>query len=91
LVLHARSVRTDAVPQYDVREAKSKLSHLLKLVEFGERVIICGNGKPVAELVKCRRQRDRVKVGFAAHQVTETPGWEKAMTIEEAERFLRIS
>jgi len=34
----------------NVREAKTRLSGLLKLVEKGECVLICRDGAPVAEL-----------------------------------------
>jgi prevent-host-death family protein len=46
----------------NVHEAKSKLSAVLaKIEETGESVLICRNGKPVAELGPVRRV-DRLKV-----------------------------
>jgi prevent-host-death family protein len=40
--------------QVNVREAKSQLCRLLKLVEDGETVVIARDGEPVAELVPAR-------------------------------------
>ena len=76
------------MPSYNVHQAKSNLSRLLKLVEQGKQVIISRDGEPVAELVKCRPSRKRVKLGWAAGLVKETPGWEKAMTAAEADAML---
>ncbi len=41
--------------QINIHEAKTQLSKLLQSVEAGERVTICRDGKPVAELVPIRR------------------------------------
>jgi len=77
------------MPSYNVHEAKSNLSQLLKRVEQGEEIVIMRNGEPLAKLVRCGRpKRRKTQLGWAAGQVKETPGWEKAMTKEEAERFL---
>ena len=49
----------------NVHEAKIHLSRLLAQVEAGEEVVIARNGKPVAQLVRCkppaRRQPDVLK------------------------------
>ncbi len=77
------------MPSYNVHEAKTNLSQLLKRVEQGEEIVIMRNSEPVAKLVRCGRpKRQKTQLGWAAGQVKETPGWEKAMTREEAERFL---
>lgn len=39
------------MPQFNVQEAKSQLSRLLRLVESGEEVVIARYGKPIAKLV----------------------------------------
>jgi prevent-host-death family protein len=76
---------------YNVHEAKNQLSQLLKLVEQGEEVVIMRDGDPVAKLVRCRpAKRKKTELGFARGQGWETPGWEKPMTKEEADRFLGI-
>ena len=41
--------------QYNVQEAKTRLSELLNLVERGEDVVIAKAGRPVARLVKIER------------------------------------
>ena len=79
------------MPRYNVHEAKSNLSQLLKRAERGEEVVIMRDGEPVAELVRCRRlPRKKVPLGWAAGQVRDTPGWDKPMSEEEAAAFLGI-
>ena len=72
------------MPSYNVHEAKTNLSQLLKQAERGEDVVIMRDGVPVAKLVRCRAtRRRRNRLGFAAGQVSETPGWEKPMSEAE--------
>jgi antitoxin (DNA-binding transcriptional repressor) of toxin-antitoxin stability system len=64
---------------------------LLKQAAEGKEVIIMRNGEPVAKLIRCRPpKRKKTVLGFAAGQVHETPGWDKAMSKEESDRFLGI-
>lgn len=51
--------------QYNVQEAKTRLSELLNLVERGEDVVIAKAGKPVARLIKIE-QPVRRELGFLA-------------------------
>jgi len=44
----------------NVYEAKSKLSHLLDLVQRGEEVIISKAGKPIARLVPYAEAKPRI-------------------------------
>ena len=75
--------------RYNVHEAKSNLSRLLKKTALGEEVIIMRNGEPVAELIPYRRgPAKKIKLGFAAGQVQTVEGWEKPMTDEEVAAFL---
>jgi prevent-host-death family protein len=73
---------------YNVHEAKSNLSRLLRKTEQGEQVIIMRDGEPVAELVPYRRPRKKIALGFGAGQAAATEGWEKAMTEKEIAAFL---
>jgi prevent-host-death family protein len=68
---------------YNVHEAKSNLSKLLKQTAEGERVIIMRGGEPVAELVPYRSPRKKVQLGFAAGQVRMKKGWEKPLSDSE--------
>ena len=43
----------------NVHEAKTHLSRLLARVEAGEEVVIARNGKPVAQLVRCKPEGKR--------------------------------
>ena len=38
-----------------VSEARKRLSELLKIVEAGEKIIICRRGEPVVELVRATK------------------------------------
>ena len=49
--------------QYNVQEAKTRLSELLNLVERGEDVVIAKAGRPVARLVKIEPPHKR-ELGF---------------------------
>ena len=57
----------------NIHEAKTRLSAVLTEVEQkGETFVICRNGRPVAELIPCRRNSrlkyhptlSRIKIGF---------------------------
>ena len=73
---------------YNVHDAKTNLSQLLKQVASGERVIIMRDGKPVAELVPFRQPgRRKIPLGFASGQIQMVEGWEKAMTDDEVEKL----
>lgn len=49
--------------QYNVQDAKTRLSELLNLVEAGEDVVIAKAGRPLARLVKIERPYKR-RLGF---------------------------
>ncbi len=49
--------------QYNIQEAKTRLSELLHMVERGEEVIIAKAGKPVARIVRIEQPRKR-ELGF---------------------------
>jgi prevent-host-death family protein len=77
------------MPSYNVHEAKSNFSRLLKKTEQGEQVIIMRDGAPVARLVPfADKQPIKRKLGWAAGMVVETENWQRAMTVAEAEAFL---
>jgi prevent-host-death family protein len=74
------------MPRYNVHEAKSNLSKLLKQTEQGAQVIIMRDGKPVAQLIPfVEKTRKKIKLGFARGQAHAIPGWEKAMTDAEVD------
>lgn len=72
----------------NIHEAKTQLSHLLELVEQGEKIIIARHGKPVAELVRVRR--GGLPLGIARDEPLVPPGdaWWQPMTDDEAESWI---
>ncbi len=56
--------------QYNVQEAKTRLSELLNMVERGEDVVIAKAGKPVARLVKIERPTKR-RLGFVKGELPD--------------------
>ena len=51
LVEPKAQARPSGVPEVPVKEAKAKLTELLRRVEAGERIVLTRHGKPVADLV----------------------------------------
>jgi prevent-host-death family protein len=45
--------------QYNIQEAKTRLSELLHMVERGEEVVIAKAGKPIARIVRIEHTRKR--------------------------------
>jgi prevent-host-death family protein len=77
------------MPSYNVHEAKSNFSKLMKQAEQGEEVIVMRDGEPVVKLVRCpTARRKKVQLGWAAAETRETPGWEKPMTDAEVDAWL---
>jgi len=73
-----------------VSEARKRLSELLKIVEAGEKIIICRRGEPVVELVRATKPAKRkLPFGMLSDRIIiHDPNWWKAMTDEEVESFL---
>ncbi len=58
-------------------EAKNRLSELLRLVEEqGEEVVLCRNGRPVAELRAVASAPDHLKAHPHLHGARFRPGWD---------------
>lgn len=74
--------------QVNIHEAKTKLSHLLELVEQGETVIIARHGKPIAKLVAIPNQNFPFGVASEEPLVPRGDDWWKAMTDDEADDWL---
>ena len=53
-----------AMHKIDIAEAEEQLSQLLARVEKGEQVVILRDGRPVAQLVACKRRPDVWKGRF---------------------------
>lgn len=73
----------------NMREAKSRLSALAKAVEEeGETVILCRNGKEVAEITRCQprgRKAIRRLVPAPSLRVTFAPGYDPTEPASEDE------
>jgi prevent-host-death family protein len=69
---------------FNIREAKTHLSHLLDRVAQGEEVIIARNGRPVAKLVRVTtepRQPGRLKGRIRIGPEFEEPLPEESLAI----------
>lgn len=75
--------------QVNVHEAKTRLSHLLQLVESGEKVVIARHGKPIAELVPAGKSGG-LKLGTGSPELLLNKGddWWQPMTDEEVDAWL---
>lgn len=67
---------------YSVKEARNKLTQLLKAVEDGEEVVITRNGKPIADIVPAKRKGPR-KLGTLSGLVND-PDWNRPQNDIEA-------
>jgi prevent-host-death family protein len=76
------------VPQFNIHEAKSNLSHLLDLALAGEEVVIARHGQPMAKLSPIRTQTgDRILGAGRGSVAILSPDWNKPMTDDEADAF----
>jgi prevent-host-death family protein len=71
--------------QYNVQEAKTRLSELLHMVEKGDEVVIARGGRPVAKLVKIERPLKRT-LGFLGPLDVPAEAFE-SMSREELEAW----
>lgn len=77
------------MPSYNVDEAKSNFSKLIKQAEQGEEVIVMRDGEPTVKLVRyLPARRQKVQLGWAVGEVRETPGWEKPLSDAEMQAWL---
>jgi prevent-host-death family protein len=72
----------------NVHEAKTNFSSLLARVkDSNERIVICRNGEPIADLVPHRRKSrtrphpklSRIKIGYDPVESLSTDEWPKAI------------
>jgi prevent-host-death family protein len=54
----------DAVREVPVKEAKAKLTELLRAAEAGERIVLTRHGKPVADLIPHQTPGEQSKPTF---------------------------
>ena len=59
--------------QFNVHEAKTKLSQLLDRVEKGEEIVIARNGKPIASLAPLKPKRSILGVGVGDPNYRDLP------------------
>ena len=78
--------------QFNVHEAKTRLSQILELVESGEEVVLARNGKPVARVVSFDQPKSIVGAGIGDPNVNAEnlakDDWWQPMTDEEIDAFI---
>jgi prevent-host-death family protein len=72
-----------AAEQFNMHEAKTKLSRIIERVERGEEIIISRAGKPVAKVVPLRSTAGRRGRGSLRGKLVLTPDWDSAETNED--------
>ncbi len=72
--------------EVSVYEAKTQLSRLLDLVQNGEEVIICRDGKPAARLEPIA-SKARSPFGGMKGQFELPENWDQPLSVEEADAF----
>ena len=71
---------------YNVHEAKTNLSKLLRRAERGEEIVIMRDGRPAAMLVQFRpARRGKVRLGWAKGEARAAAGWERSWNGAEVE------
>jgi prevent-host-death family protein len=73
----------DALPHFNMHEAKTHLSRIIERVENGEEIVIDRAGTPVAKIVPLARRVNRVAVGSLAGRLDLSGDWDSAEVNDE--------
>jgi prevent-host-death family protein len=73
---------------FNMHEAKTKLSHLVELMEAGEEVVIARNGFPVASLVPAAKKKRPLLGEFEPTVTVYPPGFDLDAPIPEWEEAM---
>lgn len=74
--------------QFNVHQAKTRLSQLLAKAEAGEEVVIARRGEPVVRLVRCKPHSKR-RFGAMKDQIDVDDGFFDPLPEEELEAWER--
>jgi prevent-host-death family protein len=66
----------EALPQFNIHEAKTHLSRLIERVERGEEIVISRAGNPVAKLVPLTRKVHRTGRGSLRGKLVMAEEWD---------------
>jgi prevent-host-death family protein len=66
----------EALPQFNVHEAKTHLSRIIERVEHGEEIIISRAGNPVAKLVPLTQKVHRTGRGSLRGRLAMAEDWD---------------
>jgi prevent-host-death family protein len=72
----------EALPQFNIHDAKTHLSRIIERVERGEEVIISRAGNPVAKLVPLTRAVHRSGRGSLRGRLIVADDWDSPETNE---------
>ncbi len=73
--------------EFDVHEAKTKLSRLIEKALAGEEVIIIKAGHPAVRLMPIADRKRKKVLGSAAGLVKFKKGWDAPLTDQEIDRL----
>jgi prevent-host-death family protein len=81
----------DALPQFNIHDAKTNLSRIIDRVEHGEEIIISRAGTPVAKVVPLHRTVNRAGRGSLRGMLVLAEDWDSAGTNESIARDFDLS
>jgi prevent-host-death family protein len=67
---------SDTAAQFNVHDAKTRLSRIPERVEHGEEIIISRAGTPIAKVVPSTRRINRTGRGSLRGKLTVTADWD---------------
>jgi len=67
---------SEAAAQFNIHDAKTNLSQIIKRVEHGEEIVISRAGKPVAKVVPLARRLDRTGRGSLRGKLVAAEDWD---------------
>jgi prevent-host-death family protein len=76
----------EALPQFNIHEAKTQLSRIIERVESGEEIIISRAGNPVAKLVPLAPKVRRTGRGSLRGRLAVAEDWDSAEVNETIAR-----
>ena len=82
---------TNAVPQFNIHDAKTQLSRIIARVEAGEEIVISRDGHPVAKVVRLDTTVRRTGRGTLRGTIAFADDWDAPETNDALARDFGLS